>query len=145
MSLSSDSILSDDRGSIVAKGVLAGVLTVFVFAAIASIFIFSTGGDVASGHPEVQAQVNYDTTGEFVVTHNGGNTITGQNAQEIKIIGDVNSFSRTTKPINLGDEYTSGDVVFEESNVTLEPGDSVQVLLIPNEDGSEIPIGNYEV
>jgi len=145
MSPSSISLISNDRGSMVAKGAIAGLLTILVFSAIASIFIFTTGEDVASGHPNVQAQVDYDTDGEFIVTHNGGNTVTGQNTRQIKIVGDVNSFAQTTKRINVGEEYTSGDIIFQQNNVTLEPGDSVQILLIANEGGSEVPIGRYEV
>ena len=143
---SMSSFVSDNRGGIVLKGVLAGVITIIVFSSIVGIFIITTGEDVNSGHPNVQAQVSYDDARcDFVVTHNGGNTVTGQNTRTIKITGDTGSFTTTSKRVNVGQEFTTGDVLFEEQNVSLEPGDSVAVLLIAQEDGSEVPIGRYEV
>jgi hypothetical protein len=129
----------------VVRALIAFGIVLFLIISVASIFVFTSSDVDTQSHPRVQASFDYTVNESLVVTHNGGNAITGQNARALRLAGDVDGFSQTSRPVTTGDSYNAGDVLFNERKPNLSQGDTIQVLLVGQESGQEIQIGKYTV
>jgi len=128
-------LVSEERAVSPVIGVILMVAITVILAAVIGTFVLGLGDQVSTTAPQAQFSFDYDdTAGEVDVTHDGGDTIDGDNV-EIRYNGST-------------DTPWTGTDVSAGNSTTISPvssGDTVRVVWSSPSDDSTATIGRFEV
>lgn len=142
-------------------GVILMVAVTVVLAAVIGAFVFGIGDSLGSPAPNTQVAFDYNNN-NVSVTHDGGDTITGDNTGALSINGDYADSSTvewydgssatastdgsesnevSDDTIRSGDEIVS---VTDGSGDAFTSGDSLELNWESNDGGSSSTLGSFE-
>lgn len=136
-------------------GVILMVAVTVVLAAVIAGFVFGIGDDLGDAAPNAQIDFDYDTDandgdGELVVSHDGGDAITGENtgALSVNSDGDVDDWAagdggaEDRSVIESGESYSAGDLLVTLEN--FESGDDTTLYWESSGGDSSSALGSHE-
>lgn len=144
-------MFSDDGAISPVIGVILMVAVTVVLAAVIGAFVFGIGDSLGSPAPNTQVAFDYNASSSTVqVTHDGGDTITGDNTGALSVGGDVSDANwqvgdeagnAATGSTQISSEVSSGDPI---ANATLGSGDVIEINWESNDGGTSSSLGSYE-